>query len=314
MPDRCRRPRRPLRAGGPPPAPSLELTVTASAPSSVPAGLRPLGSAPSLAEYVRSVWARRQYAVASATGELRAQHMNTALGNLLHLLNPILMIAVYYLIFDVILDISRGMANFIGFLTVGILAYQWSQKTITQGSKVIIKNQGMLRSLQFPRALLPVAVVLKELLAFLPGVVLMVLVLTVTGDHPKLSWFLVLPVLVLQVCFNLGATMFMARIGDRFHDAVNLLPFLFRLAFYGSGVLFAVDVRFSRYFTNDWVINFFIANPFYAMISLWRAALMSSYSVTHLNAIWLSATLWSVLGLVIGILFFRAGEKEYGRG
>lgn len=288
--------------------------MTASAPSSVPPRLKPLGSAPPLSEYVRSVWARRQYAIASAAGELRAQHMNTALGNLWHLLNPVLMIAVYYLIFDVILDISRGMTNFIGFLTVGILAYQWSQKTIIQGSKVILKNQGMLRSLQFPRALLPLAMVLKETLAFLPGVGMMVLVLVLTGENPTLSWFLVLPVFALQVCFNLGASMFMARIGDRFHDAVNLLPFLFRLAFYGSGVLFAVDVRFSRYFTHEWVINLFIANPFYAMISLWRAALMDSYTVTHLGGVWLSATLWAVLGLVIGALFFRAGEKEYGRG
>jgi teichoic acid transport system permease protein len=288
--------------------------VTASAPSSVPPGLRALGSAPSLPEYVRSVWARRQYAMASAAGELRAQHMNTALGNLWHLLNPVLMIAVYYLIFDVILDISRGMANFIGFLTVGILAYQWSQKTIIQGSRVIIANQGMLRSLQFPRALLPLAMVLKETLAFLPGVGLMLILLVITGEAPTLAWFVVLPVFVLQVCFNLGASMFMARIGDRFHDAVNLLPFLFRLAFYGSGVLFAVDVRFSRYFTYDWVIGIFIANPFYALISLWRAALMDSYTVTHLGWVWLSATLWSVLGLVIGVLFFRAGEKEYGRG
>jgi teichoic acid transport system permease protein len=288
--------------------------VTVSMPGSVPPQLHPLGLTPSVPEYVASVWRRRRFAIASALGTMRAQHMDTALGNVWHLLNPILLIAVYYLLFDIILDVSRGLDNFLGYLTVGILSFQWSQKTITAGAKVIVSNEGMLRSLQFPRALLPLASVLKETLAFLPGIVLMWLVLLVTGESLTLAWLIIVPAFTLQLAFNLGATLFMARIGDRFHDAANVLPFIFRLAFYGSGVIFAVDARFADIFDRTWVVAIFIANPFYAMLSLWRAALMDSYTVQHLGWIWLSATLWAVFGLLIGLLFFRRGEKEYGRG
>jgi teichoic acid transport system permease protein len=285
-------------------------------PSTIPPGLHPLGERPSLRDYLRQVWERREFALSSAIGDLRAQHMDTTLGNVWHLLNPILMIAIYYLVFGVILDISRGLDNFIGFLTIGIMAYQWSQKSITQGSRTIIGNEGLIRSLQFPRALLPVAAILKETLAFLPGVVLMVAVMLITAEPVTPAWAIVVPAFALHVTFNLGVALVLARVADRFRDTVNLLPFVFRLGFYGSGVIFAVDTRFSDVFEHAWVVWVFIANPFYALLGLWREALMTTYTITthDVKWLWISAIGWTVVALGVGLVVFRAGEKEYGRG
>ena len=267
-------------------------------------------------EYLADIWSRRQFAWASAVGELRSQHMDTALGNLWHLLNPVLLIAVYYLVFGVILDISRGLENFIGFLAIGILAYQWSQRTVIEGAKSIATNEGLIRSLQFPRALLPLGVMLKQTISFAPSLVLMLAVVLATGEGVTLSWSIVLVALTLQIAFNFGAVLFIARVADGFRDTINLLPFIFRLFFYGSGVIFAVDTRFSDVFHNEWVVWVFIANPFYALLGLWRQGLMTTYETTTHDPVWLwiSASLWATVGLVLGLLYFRAGEKEYGRG
>ena len=289
-----------------------------SIPSTVPPGLRPLGATPPLRDYLRELWERREFAVASAFGDLRAQHMNTLLGNLWHLLNPILLIAVYWVVFDVVLDLGErgGVTNFMAFLATGILAYQWSQRTIVEGSRTIISNEGMIRSLQFPRALLPMATMIKHTISFAPSLVLMLLIVVGTGEPITANWPIIVPAFLLQIAFNTGAVLFIARIADRFRDTVNLLPFLFRLAFYGSGVIFAVDTRFSNVFTYDWVVWVFIANPFYAIIGLWREALMTTYVVdTHETMwLWVSASVWAIAGLLAGLLFFRAGEKQYGRG
>ena len=291
-----------------------EPTVSSSI-STVPPDLQPLGTTPSLRRYLRDVWERRQFAWASAMGELRSQHMDTALGNVWHLLNPILLIAVYYLVFDVVLDVSRGVDNFIAFLDIGVLSYQWAQRSITAGAKSISGNEGLIRSLQFPRALLPIGVILKETVAFLPGVVLMVLVVLATGEGITPNWVLVAPAFALQVVFNLGAALFLARVADRFRDTVNLLPFFFRLVFYGSGVIYAVDTRFFDVFqANPWVVQAFVANPFYSQLSLWREALMTSQEIQYVEWMWVSASIWAVGALVVGLLVFRGGEKEYGRG
>lgn len=279
-----------------------------------PPGLVQLGGTPSLRRYVAELWERRAFAITNATGELRAQHMNTTLGNLWHLLNPILLIAVYYLVFGILLNTRRGAGNFIGFLSIGIFTYQWATKTITGGARAIVSNEGLIRSLQFPRALLPVSSVLREVVAFGPGLVVMLALMLVTGEGITPRWMLIIPAAILQIVFGLGAAFLAARAADRFRDTLNLLPFLFRLAFYGSGILYAVDERFHDAFENPWVIRFFIANPFYCLVSLWRDALMTSQEISHMPALWISASVWACALLVVGLLVFRGGEKEYGRG
>jgi teichoic acid transport system permease protein len=279
----------------------------------VPPGLIRLGGTPPLRVYLAQLWERREFALSNAMGELRAQHMDTTLGNLWHLLNPILLITIYYVVFDVILNASRGLENFIAFLSIGVFVYQWSAKAITGGARAIVGNEGLIRSLQFPRALLPISTVLQETVSFLPSVVMMILVVLLTGEGITPAWPLIVPVFLLMFGFCLGAAFLTARAADRFRDTLNLLPFVFRLVFYGSGVLYAVDERFDI-FRIWWVEAIFVANPFYALISLWRDALMTTVEIRHVSLLWLSASAWTVIMLVVGLLVFRAGEKEYGRG
>jgi teichoic acid transport system permease protein len=297
------------------PAPASEATSAVSQTQTpVPPGLVRLGGTPPLRDYLTQLWDRRQFARENALGELRAQHMDTTLGAVWHLLNPILLVTVYYVVFDLILNATRGVENFIAFLSVGIFAYYWAQKAITGGARSIVSNEGLIRSLQFPRALLPISTVMQETIAFLPGVGVMVAIVVLTGEGLSFAWLMVVPVFLLQSAFVLGAAFITARAADTFRDTLNLLPFLFRLVFYGSGVLYAVDQRFHSAFEIWWVEAIFIANPFYCFISLWRDSLMTTQEIRHIELMWLSATAWSIGLLLVGLLIFRAGEKAYGRG
>ncbi|MFA9429698.1 ABC transporter permease [Egicoccus sp. AB-alg2] len=287
------------------------MSITSPSP---PPGLTRLGGTPPLREYLAQVWARREFARETAVGELRAQHMDTTLGALWHLLNPILQISIYYLIFGLILQVDRGVENFVGYLAVGVFVFHWSSKAITGGATAITGNEGLIRSLQFPRALLPISTVIKETLAFLPGVLVMIAVMLLTGEGLSVSWLLAPAAFVLGCLFCLGGAFVTARATHVFRDTQNLLPFVFRLVFYMSGVLYVVDSRFHGAFERAWVQWAFIANPFYALLSIWRDAFMSSQPISNLPLLWASAGIWAVGLLVVGLLLFRAGEKDYGRG
>jgi len=276
-------------------------------------GLIRLGEQPTLSAYLKDVWRRRSFAWENARGELRMQHMDTALGSAWHLLNPILLIAVYYLVFDVILNATRGVENFIVHLTVGVLAYHWAQKAVTAGASTIVNNEGLIRSLAFPRALLPLSSAVQHTYAFLPSLFVMLVVAITFGERPGFSVLLILPAFGLQVAFITGLTLLAARAADAFRDTLNLLPFLFRLVFYGSGILYAVDDRFHDAFASPVVTFIFIANPFYALVSVWRSAVMSSQPIAQLGWLWLSASVWSIALLIGGFIVFRAGEQGYGR-
>lgn len=277
-------------------------------------GLSRLGVTPPLREYLGQVWRRREFALENAIGDLRSEHMDTALGNAWHLLNPILLVTVYYVVFDLILNATRGVTNFIGFLSVGIFAYQWATKAITGGARSIVGNEGLIRSLQFPRALLPASAVLKETVAFLPGIAVMLVVVLGTGEGVTASYLLAIPVFALQFLFCLGAALLVARASHHFRDTLNVLPFLFRLVFYGSGILYAVDARFHGAFEQTWVQVVFLANPFYGIVTLWREAFMTTQTADNLGWMWVSLTVWSVGLFIAGVVVFRAGEWDYGRG
>lgn len=273
-------------------------------------GLVPLDARQSLRAYLSDVWQRRQFAAAIAAGELRGQHMDTVLGNVWHVLNPALLVAVYFFIFDVLLNTSRGVVNFLGFLTVGIFIYGFLNRMIQRGARSVVGNEGLIRSLQFPRAVLPIATVVKELLAFGASMVVMFAVLLVTGEWLRPGWLMLVPILVLALMFGLGSAMFAARLTDQVRDFANILPFLFRLAFYLSGILYSIDAWVS----SPTYQRLFVINPFYAFVTLPRAYLMTSYEPQHVPALWLSAATWALVALTVGTWYFRRGETEFGRG
>ena len=269
-----------------------------------------LGGTPSLREYLTSLWRRREFAWNTALGELRAQHMDTALGNVWHLLNPVLLISVYYLVFGLILGTDRGIDNFLAFLAIGVFTFHFSQKSIIGAASTIVNNQGLIRSLQFPRALLPIATVIREALAYVSAAVVMFAVVLITREPVTFAWLLVVPVFALQVVFNLGMALVAARLADRYRDLLNVFPFLFRIAFYLSGVLYA----FEAYVADPRVLRLLPLNPFFVYLTLVREYLLESHDHEFIIELWIAAVVWALVAVAGGLWYFRRGEKEYGRG
>lgn len=277
--------------------------------------LRLLGVRPPVLTYLRQVWRRRDFATAIAAGEIRSQNMNTLLGNFWHILNPLMLAGVYILIFGVVLDVARqGVENVPGFILIGVMAYHYSQKSIMSGAKAISSNEGFIRSIRFPRAVLPLSTVLGHAFAFIPALLVMIVLVLLTGllgettERPSTLWLLLAPIFLVQTIFNVGAAFILARLGDAFRDLQNVLPYLFRLIFYASGVLYSVE----RFVESGPMRLLFDLNPFYAFVSLFRWMLLTE---TTLQPQWLvTASAWSVVLLVVGFLYFRAGEDRYGRG
>ncbi len=277
--------------------------------------LIPLGRALPLPLYLRSLWERRQFAVTVPLGELRSQHMNTVLGNVWYLLNPILQVGVYFLVFGVLLGTDRGVRNFITFLAIGVFSYGYLQRSIVACASSIVGNEGLIRSLAFPRAILPIAAVVRESIAFGSSVVLMVVLSALTGERVTVSWLELLALVPLMSAFALGIGFVLARLTDRLRDVRNLLPFVFRITFYLSGIIYAFDVVVASRGHGD-VIELLALNPFFTFATLMRHALMSTYAVDPRVAPWLwpSALGYASAFLVAGFLFFRAAEQRYGRG
>jgi len=273
--------------------------------------LRRVGIRLPLREYLRELWRRREFAITVPLGELRAQNQDSALGQVWHLLNPLLLIAVYYLIFGVLLQVEdrRGVDNYLPFLIVGVIVFNFTRSSIQTGARMIVKNRKLVQSINFPRAILPLSAIVSEAIAHLYALpVMLVLVMLVQGGPPpQWTWLLLIVVFVFQTMFNLGISMVVARLSFHFRDVQQLLPFILRLYFYSSGVLIPINIDIIP---NPTVVAILQLNPAYLLVEMAREAVL----VGPLDPqVWLRGALWSVAMLVGGFWYFRAAENEYGR-
>ena len=264
-----------------------------------------LTSRPSPLDYLREAWRRREFAIVVPAQDLRAQNMDTALGQFWHLMNPALLVGVYFLIFGVVIDTSRGVDNFLGFLIVGIVLFHLTQRVVQEAAVSISQNLGLIRSIQFPRILLPAATVNGQTAAFVPAVILALIAVLATGERPTLRWLVLPIVLFAQFAFNLGAALVSARVGAAMADLRHILPHLFRLLFYASGVIFSVEAFVS---SAGWR-RAFALNPIYDLITCARWSLLG-----HQVDGWVLAgtVAWCVLMPVVGFFTFFRSEQRLG--
>jgi len=267
--------------------------------------LHDLTQPPSSAAYLREAWRRREFAILVPAQDLRAQNMGTALGQLWHLANPALLVGVYFLIFGVVIDTSRGVDNFLGFLIVGVVLFHLTQRVVQDAAVCITRNLGLIRSVQFPRVLLPVATLNGQTAAFLPAIVLAVVAVVATGERPSLRWLALPAVLVAQFLFNLGTALLVARVGASVQDLRQLLPHVFRLLFYASGVIFSVEAFVDG---GVWRAAFAL-NPLYDVITCARWCLVGEPAAL---SVVIGLLAWSAAMPIAGFAAFRRSEQRLG--
>jgi teichoic acid transport system permease protein len=276
-------------------------------PTAVWPNLRSIGTRPSLRAYLRDLWLWRNFILTVPMNELRAQNQDTLLGQIWHLLNPLFLAMIYYVIFGLILGISRGgVENYSAFLIVGVIVFNYTRTSVRSGAKVIVTNRKLVQTINFPRAALPLSTMIEGIVSHSFGLAVMWIVLMVTGVRPSMTWLLVVPLILLHSVFNLGLVLFTARFTFHFRDVQNFLPYVLRIWFYVSGVLIPIEARFVTQPNARAILQ---ANPVYIIIEIARDAFIDG---TYDLQKWLIASAWAVGLLLAGFLYFRRAESEYG--
>ncbi|KPI16517.1 ABC-2 type transporter [Actinobacteria bacterium OK074] len=278
-------------------------------------GLAVSGARPGLAEYVRQLWGRRHFILAFSQAKLTAQYSQAKLGQLWQVATPLLNAAVYYLIFGLILNASRGMSHdvYIPFLVTGVFVFTFTQSSVMAGVRAISGNLGLVRALHFPRASLPISFALQQLQQLLFSMLVLFIVTTGFGSYPGLSWLLIVPILVLQFLFNTGLALIMARMGAKTPDLAQLMPFVVRTWMYASGVMFSIEHMLEG--KPGWIAHVLQINPAAVFMDLMRFALIDDYGSENLPPhVWGIAGFWAVALFLGGFVFFWKAEERYGRG
>jgi len=304
------------------------------------------GARPSLREYVTSLWGRRHFIVGYATARNVSMYTDAKLGQLWQVLTPLLNAGVYYLIFGLLFQQAKGVQHYPAFLVAGVFVFAFTERSIVTASTVMRVNLQLIRALYFPRAALPLAYVIVELQQMCVGLVVLFVIMIGSHEYPSQYWLLLVPVVVLQTLFNVGAALMVARMGGSLADVSELIPFFLRITRYFCGVMYVVTTLPIQHLPT-WVGKVLTLNPPAVFISLVRVSLMSTYRQdapghAPFNAaacalfksdpgkhiplqancypivtdpqLWIAALVWGVGFFVVGLIFFWQAEHVYGRG
>jgi teichoic acid transport system permease protein len=316
-------------------------------------GLKLSGARPPLVRYLVMLWQRRHFIIGFATARNVSMYTDAKLGQIWQVLTPLLNAGVYYLIFGLLFEAARGVAHYPAFLVAGVFVFAFTERSIVTGSNVMRANLQLIRALYFPRASLPLAYVIVELQQMLVGMVVLVVVMVVSGEYPSWYWLLIVPTVLLQSMFNIGAALIVARLGGAIADVSELIPFFLRISRYFCGVMYLIiTLAPARKFPIAQILSL---NPPAVYIQLVRVSFMSTYRAnsagnkpydaalcnTYLshpgafiagtrtpnyayqaychaivtnNDLWIAAVGWGIVFFAVGIVFFWQAESKYGRG
>jgi len=276
-------------------------------------GLSSAGELPSLPKYIRQLWAYRHFISNYANAKQSSALGTTRLGMIWQVLTPLLNAGVYLLIFGVVLNTGRGIDNFIAYLCTGVFLFGFTQTVTQAGAQAITGNLGIIRALHFPRASLPIAIVLVELRNMVASMSVLIAIILITGEPITLEWLFIVPILALQAVFNAGLALSGARLGAKFTDIKQLIPFAMRVWMYGSAVLYPVQ-RFTDHL-DGWKLAVVEANPLLIYIELMRHSLMENIELAGTpGKLWIQGAVWAFVVGIGGFVYFWRGEKGYGRG
>lgn len=234
--------------------------------------------------------------------DLKLKYRGSVLGFLWSLVNPLLMIAVYTVAFTYILRVRAE--GFVFYLMIGILAWTFFANSVTMATGAIIDNAGLVKSVFFPRAILPVAIVLFNFAQYLlTTVVFLPLMLAIYRVPPSAPMLLFPVFLALQVVFTIGIALMLATATAFFRDVRHFLEIGLAALFWLTPIVYQFDQISPRLRTP------ILMSPMAPYIVSYQE--MFFYSQWPSAAVWILATSYAALALAGGMAMMLAHEEQF---
>jgi lipopolysaccharide transport system permease protein len=226
---------------------------------------------------------------------LKADASRYFFGYIWWVLEPLLYVAVFYVVFEVILGGKR--ADFLVFLMCGKLTFIWFSKSVNQASRSIVAGKGIIGKIDVPKSLFPLATIQEGLYKQLSVFLLLFAVLLFKGYGVTPAWLWLLPVVLVNYLMIVACSLFGAFLVCLAFDFSMLISLGMIFLLFTSGIFW--DVRgLADPAMTDAVLTL---NPVAFIIDAYRQVLLAATApdALHLAAVGLGAAGLSLLGLLL---------------
>ncbi|HYC89495.1 MAG TPA: ABC transporter permease [Thermoanaerobaculia bacterium] len=195
------------------------------------------------------LWRHRQLIAALTARDLKARYRGSVLGYFWSLANPLLLLAVYTLVFTKFFP-TNVVQPYPLFLFSGILPWTFFSAAVLESTSSISANAGLIKKVMFPAEALPLVVVLSHLVHFVLAVPILIAAILAFAAMGKftLTWTILLAplLMLLQTMFVAGIAMTVSSASVLFRDLRDIVANLMQLGFFVTPVIYLIDNIQSR--------------------------------------------------------------------
>jgi lipopolysaccharide transport system permease protein len=270
-----------------------------------------------VAAYLVELWHYRELLRNLVVRDLKVRYRNSVLGVLWSLANPLLMMAVFTVVFTVMTP-TTSIRKFPIFILCGLLPWNFFSASVIGSIRSIVDNAPLIRKVYFPREVLPISVVLSSLVNFLFGLIVL-FAFILAFQLPLTPWALLLPVVIaVQVIFTSGVALILATVNVFYRDTQVIMEVAMLAWFFMTPIFYPIDILPHNYHLWGLSIDVWrwmrILNPMASLTATYRVIL---YGVGFGGAapafdFFLRTTVTALGVLVIGALVFYRYSRVFG--
>ena len=252
---------------------------------------------------LRDLWIYRELFYFLVWRDVKVRYKQTVIGVLWVVIQPVLMIVVFTLIFGQAAGLSSEGYPYPVFLYSALLPWTLFATALTQSSMSIVANQQLVKKVYFPRLVIPIAATLASVVDFVVGSLVLVGLMAYYHMVPT-PWIVITPLLiVLALATAIAVGLWLAALNARYRDVQYAVSFLIQIWFFLTPIVYSTQILPGRFAV------LYALNPMVGVVEGFRWALLGS--APHIGALMIVAVVMVAVLLFTGLEYFRRTERIF---
>lgn len=257
---------------------------------------------------LKELWAYRDLTILFVKRNYSTRYKQTILGPGWLILNPLVTVVLYNIVFGNIAGLSTDGSPQFAFYLCSNAIWSYFAKCITETSNTFTANAGIMGKVYFPRLVMPISAVITgflDLLIQLGMLAIALIYYMAVGTSLNITAMIcITPLLILQVALlGLGFGIIIAACTTKYRDLAVLVSFGVQLWMYASPVVYTTTT------IPDNFRKIYMLNPMAPIISCWRYAILGTgeFPVGYWGISWVV----TAAILALGVILFSHIEKTF---
>jgi len=251
---------------------------------------------------LKELWAYRELVSAFTMRDIKLRYKQTGLGIAWAVLQPILTMIIFTVIFGNLAKIPSEGVPYPVFVLAALLPWTLFAEGLNRSTTSMITNASIMTKVYFPRLIMPLSSIISPLIDFGVSFIILIALMAYFGFMPTVTVIFLPLFLLLALATSLGVGLWLSALNVRYRDFQYTIPFLIQIWMFASPVVYASSL------VPENLRVWYGLNPMAGVIEGFRWTLLGTGAPGAMVLV--SAGMVALL-LASGMFYFRRMEQYY---